>query len=322
MTPARILPYSYLIGQDDLKRALELAYVEPRIGGVLISGERGTAKSTAVRSFALMMYGKLPVTLPLNATDDRVLGGYSLKDLMSGQVREQPGLLEEASPGTLYVDEVNLLDDHIVNIILDATATGILTVQREAIDRRTQVDFTLIGTMNPEEGGLRPQLLDRFGLHVTVRAETDPEKRAEILSVVLQLDEAGSAPGARFIADGRAQDADRRRDIIAARERLGDVDIEPALGTCAAVAAAFEVAGHRGDIVMARASRALAALKGDDEVSDQHVIAVAPLALQHRRPAVVRGAPVAWLAEDQQLLEATVADRASAPSPAMAPGPR
>jgi magnesium chelatase subunit I len=176
--------------------------------------------------------------------------------------------------------------------------------------------------MNPEEGGLRPQLLDRFGLHVTVRAETDPEKRAEILSVVLQLDEAGSAPGARFIADGRAQDADRRRDIIAARERLGDVDIEPALGTCAAVAAAFEVAGHRGDIVMARASRALAALKGDDEVSDQHVIAVAPLALQHRRPAVVRGAPVAWLAEDQQLLEATVADRASAPSPAMAPGPR
>jgi magnesium chelatase subunit I len=128
MTPARILPYSYLIGQDDLKRALELAYVEPRIGGVLISGERGTAKSTAVRSFALMMYGKLPVTLPLNATDDRILGGYSLKDLMSGQVREQPGLLEEASPGTLYVDEVNLLDDHIVNIILDATATGILTV--------------------------------------------------------------------------------------------------------------------------------------------------------------------------------------------------
>jgi magnesium chelatase subunit I len=303
-----ILPYSYVVGQDDLKMSLELAYIAPRIGGVLISGERGTAKSTAVRAFALMMYRELPVTLPLNATDDRVLGGYRLTDLMTGDVVPQPGLLEQASEGMLYVDEVNLLDDHIVNIILDAAATGVLTIQREAIDRQTHVAFTLIGTMNPEEGGLRPQLLDRFGLHVSVGAETDPGTRAKILSVVMQMDEARSEPRSDFVSDGRAEDARMREKLVTARERLNNVAIEPVLGTCAAVAAAFEIVGHRGDITMALASRALAALEGHNEVSDRHVMAVAPLALQHRKPAVVRGAPVAWSAEDQELLESTVAD--------------
>lgn len=203
-----ILPYSFLVGQEDLKLALELAYVAPRIDGVLISGERGTAKSTAVRAFAQMVYGKMPVTLPLNATDDRVLGGWRVDKMMEGTPEEQMGLLEKASGGMLYVDEVNLLDDHIVNIILDAASTGVLTVQREAIDKERRVEFALIGTMNPEEGGLRPQLLDRFGLHVIVSAEQDPQKRAEILRVVLKMDEARSAPASDFLAAGRGADAE------------------------------------------------------------------------------------------------------------------
>lgn len=303
-----ILPYSYLVGQQDLKLALELAYIAPGINGVLVSGERGTAKSTAVRAFARMAYESLPVTLPLNATDDRVLGGWRLDALMTGQAVEEKGLLEEASDrGVLYVDEVNLLDDHIVNIILDAAATGMLSVQREALARERHVDFTLIGTMNPEEGGLRPQLLDRFGLHVTIGAETDPLVRAKILEVVLKMDEARSDPESEFISTGRAHDAERRVQLAAARQRLNDVAIEPVLGTCAAVAAAFTVAGHRGDIVTALASRALAALEGASSVADRHIIAVAPLALQHRRPAVVRGGPVTWSDEDQELLETTVA---------------
>src|SRR5919199_2154337 len=187
----QILPYTLVVGQEQLKLALELAYIDPAIGGVLISGHRGTGKSTAVRAFAQMIYGKLPVTLPINATEDRVIGGWDLKELMLGKTVEQKGLLEEANSSLLYIDEVNLLDDHIVNIILDVTANGVLVIQREGRhDPPKPISFTLVGTMNPEEGGLRPQLLDRFGLMVSVTAETNEAERTMILQTVLEFDEA------------------------------------------------------------------------------------------------------------------------------------
>ena len=142
----KILPYTSIIGQKRLKLALELAYIAPRLGGVLLSGQRGTGKSTAVRAFAQMMYGNLPVTLPINATEDRVIGGWQINELMEGKAKWQEGLLQEADGELLYIDEVNLLDDHIVNIILDVTSTGVLVIQREGQSTQNKVSFTLVGT--------------------------------------------------------------------------------------------------------------------------------------------------------------------------------
>ena len=165
-----LLPYSLIVGHETLKRALECTYIAPRIGGVLIRGDRGTGKSTGVRAFARMINGELPVTLPINATDDRVVGGWKIDELMlNRRPVPQPGLLEQAGEmGMLYIDEVNLLDDHIVNLILDVASTGHLSVQYESQDAQKRLSFALVGTMNPEEGLLRPQLLDRFGLIVDV----------------------------------------------------------------------------------------------------------------------------------------------------------
>ena len=186
-----LLPLSYIVGQRELRRMLAVAYVMgSSVGGVLISGERGTAKSTSVRSFAHMMYGSVPTTLPINATDDRVVGGWDIDSLMSGNLRLKEGLLQQANrTGFLYIDEANLLDDHIVNLILDVVSTGVLVVERDGIDDiRLDVSFMLIGTMNPEEGALRPQLLDRFGLFVAVEPEEPVEIRAQILRTVLRFD--------------------------------------------------------------------------------------------------------------------------------------
>ncbi len=297
---AAVLPYTRLVGQEQLKRALELNYIAPRIGGVLISGERGTAKSTAVRAFALMVYRELPVTLPINATDDRVLGGWQIDDLLRGEAKKQPGLLEDAGKkGMLYVDEVNLLDDHIVNIILDVSSTGILTVQREGLNQELPVQFSLIGTMNPEEGGLRPQLLDRFGLMVDIGVETNVEARAAILRTVLMLDD--------FLERGREEDQALKRRLDAARDRLYDVDVKPVTSLCAAVAARFQSAGHRGDIVIALAARALAAYEGAELVKPSDVARIARLALQHRRHETGRRGPGYWTADDDATLQELVA---------------
>ena len=306
---AKILPYTRLVGQQQLKTALELSYIAPRTGGVLVSGERGTAKSTAVRAFALMVYGELPVTLPINATDDRVLGGWQIDDLLRGEAKKQPGLLEDAGEkGMLYVDEVNLLDDHIVNIILDVSSTGILTVQREGLDQKLPVQFSLVGTMNPEEGGLRPQLLDRFGLMVDVGVETDVTVRAEILRTVLMLDEALAQPTSDFLERGREEDQALKRRLDAARGRLYDVKVRPDVASlCAAVAARFQSAGHRGDIVMALAARALAAYEETELVDAAHVARVARLALQHRRHETGRRGPGYWTDEDDRTLQELVA---------------
>jgi|SRR5215467_461170 len=298
-----ILPYHHVVGQADVKLALELNFIAPRIGGVLISGQRGTAKSTVVRAFSLMTRDRLPVTLPINATDDRVRGGWVLDALMQGEAKEQMGLLEEANGGLLYVDEVNLLDDHIVNIILDVASTGVLTVQREAADRVKHISFGLVGTMNPEEGGLRPQLLDRFGLMVIV-SELDPALRQTMVSTVLRFDEEASRSDSRWIKNGLENDLRLRNRLEYARERVHKVVISRRVAKlCADLAAQFNAVGHRGEVVTALAARALAARDGSDEVKVQHVGKVAPMALQHRRHDAAHGGPAEWTEDDSALLD-------------------
>ncbi|MFF1810744.1 AAA family ATPase [Streptomyces sp. NPDC058251] len=316
MTPERtdreplVLPFSQILGQDELKRVLEIAYVMPSVGGVLASGERGTAKSTAVRAFAHMMYGRLPVTLPINATDDRIVGGWQVDALLRGEPKQMKGLLEEADDGLLYVDEVNLLDDHVVNIILDVVSTGLLVVQRDGLDRADiPVSFTLVGTMNPEEGGLRPQLLDRFGLMVSVSTELDIAVRRDILLTVLRFEEERRKEESAWLREGATADRAHRARIVAARTAVDQVVLgTEAAELCALIAVAFGVTGHRGDIVMAEAARAVAALDGRGEVGPQDVKFVAPYALMHRRPEAAYGDAITWEPKDSELLERVAAE--------------
>ena len=309
-----LLPYSLLVGQENLKLALELTYVAPRIGGVLISGQRGTGKSTAVRSFNWMLHDRLPVTLPINATDDRVMGGWRIDELLiNSRPIPHPGLLEEASQsGMLYIDEVNLLDDHIVNLILDAASTGHLQVERDGMNRKLTVSFALVGTMNPEEGYLRPQLLDRFGLMVDVRALTDKDQRRLILQTVLDFDDALSQPDvgeeAEFLRKGRRQDRERADELRAARSRLHSVEVpEAAADLCARLADRFQAAGHRGDYIMALAARAQAALGGFSRVTAAQVALVARMALQHRRSSRADGGQMLWTEGDDAVVAEIVA---------------
>lgn len=281
-----ILPYSKVVGHRDLKLALEIAYIAgSRLGGVLVSGHRGTGKSTTARAFAKMVYGHLPVTLPINATEDRVVGGWQIDALMQGNPIPQTGLLVEANGKILYIDEVNLLDDHIVNVILDTAATGMLSVQRQGIDiPGTKTRFSLVGTMNPEEGHLRPQLRDRFGLmvHITTR----PDDRAAILQTVLAFDEAeaGKTADSSFMADGRNADAQTKATLEAAQNNLYAVRVPDALAQqCVALAETFEAVGHRADYFLALAARAQAARMGAAEAAAEHLRDIAPLVLTHRR---------------------------------------
>jgi magnesium chelatase subunit I len=296
-----ILPYSKVVGQDELKLALEVAYIAgPRIGGVLISGHRGTGKSTTVRAFAKMMYGELPKTLPINATEDRVVGSHFVDKLLRGEAEWQDGLLVQAHNKILYIDEVNLLDDHIVNIILDTAATGKLIIQRQGANKEEDAHFLLVGTMNPEEGYLRPQLRDRFGLMAQVT--TKKEHRGDILKTVLDFDAAlaqhSEEKPHEFIANGRSADAKLKPKLEAAKAKLYDVVVPDEVAQqCIRLAEAFEAVGHRGDYVMALAGRALAARNGAKKVTLDHVRQVAPLALAHRRPRREE-----WTAEDYQQL--------------------
>lgn len=318
----QVMPYSMLVEQTQLKRALELVHVAPRIGGVLLSGERGTGKSTVVRAFASMMYERLPVTLPINATEDRVVGGWQIDALLQGRKEPQQGLLAAAHDSVLYIDEVNLLDDHIVNIILDVTSTGILVVQREGKDEQSEVDFTLVGTMNPSEGGLRPQLLDRFGLMVDVVAESSPDVRTAILEAVLDYDAARRMERAEMqgravdrLRERRVADDARREELRQARERFPRVELDPSIArACVDLADAFKAEGHRGDYVLAMAARANAALRGAAAATREDLVEVAALALQHRRT----GGPRWTAADDVRVIElihgASVAPEAAAAS--------
>ncbi|MGD0245647.1 MAG: AAA family ATPase [Streptosporangiaceae bacterium] len=312
-----ILPYCYIIGQRALRQALEISYVSPAVGGVLAAGHRGTAKSTTVRAFARMMSGKLPVTLPIGATDDRVLGGWRVENLMASDAVWQPGLIEEAGagdePGMLYIDEVNLLDDHLTDIILDSASTGILVVQRESAREAKQVDFCLVGTMNPEEGNLRPQLLDRFGLLVWVKSAQLPEERQKIVETVLKFEEEVQNEEAHkgssaYIRNGRRKDETRRYDLAAARGRLPDIGVPDEIYRLAGtIAAEFELEGHRGELVMLRAARALAAIESAGEVMPRHVAEVAPMALAHRRLTSETGPLLRWSEHDDEVLAGCVA---------------
>lgn len=298
-TKIPILPYSKVVGHTDLKLALEIAYIAgARLGGVLVSGHRGTGKSTTVRAFSQMMYeGKLPVTLPINATEDRVVGGWQIDELMKGNTIEQDGLLVQANGSILYIDEINLLDDHIVNIILDTAATGILTVQRQGIDKLEDAKFTLIGTMNPEEGRLRPQLRDRFGLmaHIT----TQPDLRAKILHTVLAFDQAMQTNGDKsdFLQDANSKNNKTKAELETARKKLHHVTMDADVAQkCVDLATTFEVIGHRADYYLALAAQARAARKGADKVSLEHLQDVAPLILTHRR----KNQNEQWLVQDNQ----------------------
>ena len=278
-------PFSAIVGHDRLRLALLLCTVRPEIGGVLIRGEKGTAKSTAVRALAAVLAGADPdahlVELPIGATEDRVVGSLDLqKVLRDGEHAFAPGLLARAHGGLLYVDEVNLLPDHLVDVLLDAAAMGRVHIERDGVSHSHEARFVLIGTMNPEEGELRPQLLDRFGLAVDVRASRDVEVRSAVIRARL----AYEADPVAFAEQHRAQDAELAVRIAAARDRVADVVLpDRELHRIAALCAAFDVDGMRADLVVARTAVAHAAWRGAMEVAEEDIRAAAELALPHRR---------------------------------------
>ena len=311
-----LYPFSAVVGVSDLRTALLLNAVSPAIGGVLARGEKGTAKSTIVRALATLLpavdvvagcrfacapAGADPdcpdgphdagapaqhrparlVELPVGATEDRLVGALDLHRILAEGVKAyEPGLLAGAHRGVLYVDEVNLLPDHLVDLLLDAAAMGRAYVERDNVSVRHAARFLLVGTMNPEEGELRPQLLDRFGLAVSVSAPRDPNERAEVIRRRLAFE----ADPAAFTAAWHEADRDLAAQIVAARRRLPHVVLPDAeLTRIATVCAAFGVDGMRADIVVARAAVALAAWRGLDAVTEDEVRDAARLALPHRR---------------------------------------
>jgi magnesium chelatase subunit D len=309
-----VYPFSAVVGLDDLRLALIVNAVSPAVGGVLVRGEKGTAKSTIVRALAVLLPA-VPVVqgcrfscdpaspddacpdlvhhdgadvrparlveLPVGASEDRLVGSLDLeRALTTGVSAYEPGLLATAHRGVLYVDEVNLLHDHLVDLLLDAAALGTSYVEREGVSVRHAARFLLVGTMNPEEGELRPQLLDRFGLTVEVAATRDPSERAEVVRRRL----AYEASPESFAAEWAASDAELAKHIAAARERLPHVVLgDRALREITTVCAAFDVDGLRADLVTAKAAVALAAWAGRDEVTTEDVRTAARLALPHRR---------------------------------------
>ncbi|MGH3678583.1 MAG: magnesium chelatase subunit D family protein [Mycobacterium sp.] len=287
-------PFSAIVGHDRLRLALVLCAVRPEIGGVLIRGEKGTAKSTAVRGLAHVLAaagaaeaatsdraaGHL-VELPIGATEDRVVGSLDLQRVLrDGEHAFSPGLLARAHGGVLYVDEVNLLHDHLVDVLLDAAAMGRVHVERDGVSHSHEARFVLIGTMNPEEGELRPQLLDRFGLTVDVHASRDVEVRADVIRQRM----AYEADPVAFARSYAAQDAELARRIAAARASIGEVELpDTELRRIAALCAAFDVDGMRADLVVARTAVAHAAWRGVDTVAEEDIRVAAELALPHRR---------------------------------------
>jgi len=277
-------PFSAIVGHDRLLLALLLCAVRPSIGGVLIRGEKGTAKSTAVRGLAQVLAqvdGGALVELPIGATEDRVVGSLDLqKVLRDGEHAFSPGLLARAHGGVLYVDEVNLLHDHLVDVLLDAAAMGRVHVERDGISHSHDARFILIGTMNPEEGELRPQLLDRFGLTVDVAASRDVDVRVEVIRQRL----AYEADPQEFAGRYATTDTELANRVATARALLDSVVLpDNELRRIAALCAAFDVDGMRADLVVARTAVAHAAWRGDVTVGEEDIRVAAELALPHRR---------------------------------------
>jgi magnesium chelatase subunit D len=271
-------PFSAVVGHDDAKVALLLAAIDPAIGGVLLRGQKGSAKTTLARGLAALLPGHAPfVDLPLGATEDRLIGTLDLGAVLTGEGRRfEPGLLAAAHGGVLYVDEVNLLPDHLVDVLLDVATSGVNRVEREGVSHEHAARFVLIGSMNPEEGELRPQLLDRFGLAVEVTTSTDPVERAEAVQRRLAFDADPVAvtrlhkPAEQELG-GRIVRADPARVPDALLVRIG------------ALCAAAGVDGLRADLVISRAAAALAGWDGREETTVDDVRRVAPLALAHRQ---------------------------------------
>ncbi|MEU7629098.1 VWA domain-containing protein [Nocardia sp. NPDC049220] len=283
-------PFSAVVGQERLQLALVLCAVHPGIGGVLVRGEKGTAKSTVVRALAQLLppvvdeTGARParlVELPVGATEDRVIGSLDLERVLRhGEQAFRPGLLAAAHHGVLYVDEVNLLHDHLVDVLLDAAAMGRVHIERDGVSHSHPARFVLVGTMNPEEGELRPQLLDRFGLTVDVAASREVDVRMAVVRRRLDYEADPAGFAARYAAADRAV----AEQILAARDRVGQVlldDVE--LRRIAALCATFDVDGMRADLVVARTATAHAAWRGGESVTEADVRVAAELALPHRR---------------------------------------
>ena len=348
----RDFPFSAIIGQDAMKTALLLNAVDPSIGGVLIRGQKGTAKSTTVRSLAELLpeisvvegcpYHCAPnlpdqmhdgclerlqrgetlsvvqrpmpvVELPLATSEDRLLGSLQLAHaLRTGEQRFEPGLLAVANRGILYVDEVNLLPDHLVDLLLDVAASGINVVEREGVRYSHPARFLLIGTMNPEEGDLRPQFLDRFGLCVTVRGITDLEQRRQIIQRRLDYERNP----ARFIEQWAEEERILSTQVQLARDYLPQLELTTdCLDLAVKLAMAVEVHGHRADIAIMKTARALSALLEKDSISSAEVVEAARFVLPHR----MAHTPLETSDELLQRLEQAIARVLGDAPPATAP---
>ncbi|MGC9268920.1 magnesium chelatase ATPase subunit I [Acidiphilium sp.] len=313
-----LYPFTAIVGQTEMIRAMLIATIEPSLGGVLAFGDRGTGKSTAVRALAALLpnmravagcayhcdpadraslcadcrtrraTGRLPseriripvVDLPLGATEDRVVGALDLERALTDGVKAfEPGLLARAHRGFLYIDEINLLEDHLVDLLLDVAASGENVVEREGLSLRHPARFVLIGSGNPEEGELRPQLLDRFGLCVEVKTPTDLDQRIEVVRRRDAFEHDQRAFTARFAP----AEAALRRQLVAAARLLPHVSVPDAILRLAArLCIQLGTDGLRGELTLLRAARAEAALEGDIVVTESHLRAVAPAALRHR----------------------------------------
>lgn len=273
-------PFSAIVGQEKMKRALLLNLIDPTLGGVLILGEKGTAKSTIVRALSQLLEGLSVIELPIATTEDKLVGSIDVEHALStGELRFSPGILARAHKQILYVDEVNLLEDYLVDILLDVAAMGVNHIEREGISHSHPARFTLIGTMNPEEGSLRPQLLDRFALSVEVCGERNVSARCEVLQRRLDYERDPQSFCARY----REEDEALAGRVRQARSLLPQLRYtEPLLELIARLGIELEVDGHRSDIMLLKAALATAALEGATELSVEHVYTAAELVLPHR----------------------------------------
>lgn len=315
----RVFPFTGIIGQSEMKLALILNVTDPKIGGVMIMGDRGTGKSTTIRALVDILpeidvvpddpfnssptdpefmsesiremfesnqtlpsgKKKVPmIDLPLGATEDRVCGTIDIEKALTEGVKSfEPGLLAKANRGILYVDEVNLLDDHLVDVLLDSAASGWNTVEREGISIKHPAQFVLVGSGNPEEGELRPQLLDRFGMHAEIRTIADPKLRVEIVQQRIEFD----ANPEKILAAFEEQQEDLRNKILKAKELLPQVKVANDLRIkISQVCSELNVDGLRGDIVVNRAAKAVTAFEGRTEVTVDDIAKVICLCLRHR----------------------------------------
>ena len=315
----RVFPFTAVIGQEEMKLALLLNVIDPRIGGVMIMGDRGTGKSTTIRALADLLpaievvkgdpYNSSPndpdlqsqevlerieggnnleldnkqvpmVDLPLGATEDRLCGTIDIEKALSEGIKAfEPGLLAKANRGLLYVDEVNLLDDHLVDVLLDSAASGWNTVEREGVSVRHPARFVLIGSGNPEEGELRPQLLDRFGMSVEVKTVRDADLRVKVVDQRTSFDNDPEG----FTNIMNEKQSELQDKVIAAQKNLSKVKIDDDLRlNISAICGELDVDGLRGDIVTNRSAKAIAAFEGRDEVSDEDIARVITCSLRHR----------------------------------------